>query len=673
MVARRAAIASGQAVKMQVPARAILSTWDESARTVDLIIATDAPLLRTDYSGDCWEEQLACAPNNVIISRANSGRMSITIDHDDVAGESDTVVGLVVENSVRFEQVDGANGVIVTARINRPIDGDAGYNRFITLFERGFLPNVSVWPNAHHVTIAERQGLPDLVTATLWEPMSASFVATPADANCAARSFSAIAENPPIVQQVIESRQAQEPPMEIVQVPAVVEFGDDQRIAIAVRRASALKLPTDELIAATVGAKSEAEATEKVVEFLAARSEKSPARHGNIEVGTSAKEHAIANTIAGIAVRAGQQVGMTKPQSRDAECVREFAEIQSRGAANSHLTAIQQVRRMLVQNGDSRANDAGDQEIARGMLGLPGGYQPRAGTITTSDLASLAANLATKTLVPMLREQFFPFEKYCRSIAVKDYKLQYPVTFDGIGNLISMPENGAYQETTLSDSKESFKVSKKGLKVSISDVMLMADDLGALRETPTKLMQAASRTRVADFFAFLLANANLSDGNALFSAAHSNVITPYAAADTTAAIDAARVILASQVGKKGEILELSPWSIMVGQDVLTGAQRATGRAYAPVTVATAVPEWAGNLLVDGAVQLSGGTTWYMFADPGQFPLLTFATLQNATQNGMLLKSRVNFDTDSFEITLADAYGFGASNSSGNGAVRVKTI
>jgi len=685
--ARRAAMTRAAPVQIDAPARALMATWDAKARTIDLVLATDTPVARQDWTGDIWQEILSCAPGAMRDLRCNSGRMSLTIDHGDY--DSSNSIGLIVANSLRFEQVDGVQSAVVTARINDVIDGDVEYNRPIVNFERGNLPNTSCRYQVYGWTIEQREGAADKCTAVDWEPLSLSPVATPADPNAYARAFGERAENPAKVPQLESTpRGALEPEMSTVKNPIeaapVVEavkpaFAAGSYADTLLARSIALEpqgVTMDELRKATAESKDDGDFTDKVISHLAVRSGSDVARHGKqIEVGNTAKDNALLNLEAGLFMRAEMQAGQNTVEllgkKAKAKDLQKLSEMESRAESMAGANTLNLIRHFFASMGDLDIYKASDESVARAFLGLPGGYQSRAGSIGTGDLPSLAANLATKTLVPNLQEQFFPFQKYCQPKTVKDFKLQYPVTFDGIVNLPVMAENQKFTFVNLTDSKESYQVSGYGQGVRISDRMIMADDLGALRLTPIKLQQAAMRTRVANFFAFLAANANLSDGNALFSAAHLNVMA-YQAPTTIASFDAQRQLLKAQKGKAGEFLELMPWGAIVGDDVLTGAQQATGTLYSPVTVATAIPQWAGKIGVDGAIQLSGLSTSYLFADPGIFPAIIFATLESATQNGMALESRINFENRALEITLSDAVGFGPANSSGNGVIRNKT-
>ena len=136
----------------------------EDSRTVDVAFSSEAPYMR-------WfgEEVLDHSPGSVRLERMN-GAAPVLVNHD-----PDDQVGVVEEGTAR---IDGDRRGRASIRFSRSSRGE----EILQDVRDKIRQLVSVRYKIHGYDVTEREGQPDLVRVTDWEPVEASIVAIPADA-----------------------------------------------------------------------------------------------------------------------------------------------------------------------------------------------------------------------------------------------------------------------------------------------------------------------------------------------------------------------------------------------------------------------------------------------------------------------------------------------------------
>lgn len=109
--------------------------------------------------------------------------------------------------------------------------------------------------------------------------------------------------------------------------------------------------------------------------------------------------------------------------------------------------------------------------------------------------------------------------------AIADFKAVNRVIAGELGDPRAVPEDGEFEETTLTDGKESYKLTVWGEIVSLSWQLIVNDQLGSFTEIPAKLGRAMRRKQNRIAYAAVKANANLADGTALFATGRTNRTT----------------------------------------------------------------------------------------------------------------------------------------------------
>ena len=124
-------------------------------------------------------------------------------------------------------------------------------------------------------------------------------------------------------------------------------------------------------------------------------------------------------------------------------------------------------------------------------------------------------------------ERFHQWKKIVSAVApVKDFRTNRRVRVGGYGDLQKVAEQATYPAlASPTDEEVTYAVAKRGGVEDLTWEMIQNDDMGAIRMIPQRLARAAQRTLNGFVFDFLMANADIYDGDALFHANHNNTST----------------------------------------------------------------------------------------------------------------------------------------------------
>lgn len=144
--------------------------------------------------------------------------------------------------------------------------------------------------------------------------------------------------------------------------------------------------------------------------------------------------------------------------------------------------------------------------------------------LTTSDFPNILANLATKSLQEAWGSAASTWRTWCGIGSVSDFKTYHSNALSEHDDLEEIPDSGEIKLGGFSEkAPESYKIASYGKKFKITRVMIINDDLGALREMPARRAEAAARKIDDVAYAVLTANGNMGDGHAIFdSTNHAN-------------------------------------------------------------------------------------------------------------------------------------------------------
>jgi hypothetical protein len=284
---------------------------------------------------------------------------------------------------------------------------------------------------------------------------------------------------------------------------------------------------------------------------------------------------------------------------------------------------------------------------------LGGGYA------TTSDFPNILAQIAGKTLrrgYELAPRTFMPF---CRMATVPNFKLQTSLQTSDIAPLELVNEHGEFKTTTITEGKETYQVLTYGNLVNFTRQVIVNDDLNALASIPAKFGDAAARRENIVVWGLITANAAMSDGENLFSAAHTNLQTGAGSALGVTGLAGARTAMRNQTAPKGGVLNLAGKFLLVPTALeLTAEQLTDPTGLLTSTLGSTVPQWMRNrtVIVEPLLDANSSAYWYLAADPATIDGIVYVYLEG--QQGVFYETEQGFEIDGTKFKARHDFGAG---------------
>jgi hypothetical protein len=575
------------------------STVNEEERTVELTWTTGADALRWDpYDGVRYYERLRVDDQAIDMTRLQSGAPLLD-NHDRYSGMR-AQIGVVERAWIE----DGEGRAVV--RFSKRAEVEPVFRDVAD----GIIRNVSVGYAARAMQkVGERDGIA-VREVTQWEPHEVSLVTVNADARAQVRGASEIEEEEPMVvpnnHSSTEARAASPvgpaPAPDSVGVDEARRAGAEQeraRIQTITELATRAKVP--ELARSLIEeGRSVEQARAAILDALVER-DASEVNHQHVEVVDPSARAASFRLamVDGILARALQ----TTPS----EAGRDYAGM-------SLLRAAEEV---LRQRGE-RVSFARPSEIAQRAM-------------ATADFTAIMADVAGRSLRQGYEGAPQTFRPLFRQSSAANFKNVERVALSDAPNLEPVAEGADYTEGTLSDAKETYRVTKFGRIVAVTWEAIINDDLDAISRFPQRLGAAASFRESDTVWGLLNANGVMADGQPIFSAAHSNTA---GGVFGLATVKAARTAMRKQSTPQGRAMNLFPTYLVVGPDLENEAELML-QENALVVRGEILPQRLRglNLVVEPRIT---GTRWFMTTDTNQVDTLEYAYLSG--EEGVRLTS-----------------------------------
>lgn len=255
------------------------------------------------------------------------------------------------------------------------------------------------------------------------------------------------------------------------------------------------------------------------------------------------------------------------------------------------------------------------------------------------------------------------WSRFCATGSVSDFRAHGRYRVGGLGNLDPVNELGEFRNKAIPDGeKASIAVGTRGNIINLSRQAIINDDLGAFVGLAANLGRAARRTIEAAVYALLAENSGLgptqADSQPLFHANRANVGT--GAALSVISLDGDRTVMAQQKDVGGhDYLDLRPAVLVVPMGSGGTARVLNGAEYDPDTAnKLQKPNMVRGLFRDivDTPRLTG-TRYYLFADPGEAPVIEVAFLDG--QQEPVIEREVGFDVDGGRYKVRLDFGVGA--------------
>lgn len=617
---------------------------DTESRTAEVIWTTGARVLRGFF--DRFYEELSLDPKHVRMGRLESGRAPLLDTHNGF--ESRGVIGVVESASL-----GRGRGTATVRFAKNDEEADRAWNKV----EQRILVNVSVGYRVHKYEKTEGgDGTIPVYRAVDWEPFEVSIVPMGADDGAKVRGDRQIEMNPCEIvsrggaageeEQAMtdaEKKAAEEAAAkraaEAAAQTQTVDIEAERKKATEAERSRASEIRRAVGIAGLKPAVADEmiqkgtsvdKARSEIFELLAKEDEKTPTQQ-HVRVTTDEAEKFQRGASDWLLSKAGIADRMIAAAKARGETVRiEPGEFRG-------LTFVD-LARLCYERSSGKSTRGWDKMrvVGEALTYRGGGYQ------TTSEFAVLLENTMHKTLLASYSITPDTWSRFCATGSVSDFRPHNRYRLGSFSRLETLTEQGEFRNKPLPDAtKELISATTKGNIIGLSRQAIINDDLSAFSRVASMIGRAAALSIEMDVYDTLGLNGGLgpllNDGLALFNAAHNNISTGSVLG--VAGLDGDRVVMAQQKDRSGnEILDLRPAVLVLAiglggsARVINGAQFDVDAVGANLTNKFMVPNRVQGLFRDivDTPRLTG-TRRYLFADPGQAPVIEVAFLDGARE------------------------------------------
>ena len=299
-------------------------------------------------------------------------------------------------------------------------------------------------------------------------------------------------------------------------------------------------------------------------------------------------------------------------------------------------------------------------EMARRQLELDGQGTHRlsrmdlvARAFTSSDFPLILADVANKAMLKGFDESPETWSMWAQTGNLSDFKIGRRVNLSSFDDLQLVNENGEFKYGTFTEQGETIQLATYGKLFSLSRQAIINDDLSAFTMIPQRMGRAASRV-VGDLaYGVITSNPLLTDGIALFDAAHNNLNSGGAAAITAVSVAAARNAMALQTDANNSAtgLNIRPSIFLVPLALEDTAGVLMASETDPVSVNSRVPNPVRNLATvvsDPRLDADSVTRWYLAASQ-QFDTIEVAFLDGV--QAPTLEQQMGWTVDGTEFKV----------------------
>jgi hypothetical protein len=627
-------------------AELIPASFNDDDNTVDVVWTTGARVRRYDYWNETpYEEELLVTPEAVDMSRFEAGTVQVIDGHRTYGGVG-AILGIALSGEIR----DG-EGTAKLRLSNRPevagivADIKAGIIRSIS-----FGYSVLKYEITRAMDRTDGVNMP-LYRAVSWQPYEISFVTVPADANASTReqfsngvpceftrapaqSATSTTQEPFMGNQVQTTTggASQTTATEADATRAAQDAATQQAAADAAARAAEItelctRHGTPQLAAGMIRAGNTVDQARAAVLEELARRDAAQGGHRNVQVVTVSDEHETR-------LRGIEEAILNRVDSR--------AALTDNGRQYRGMSLLELGREFLQSRGvETRGMDR--LRLATEMLHF------RSGMHSTSDFASLFANVANKRLRSAYDENPGTYAMWARRAPnAPDFKNISVVQLSGAPDLLKTNEHGEFKYGTMKDGAETYAVVTYGRIVALTRQAIINDDLRGFDRLVAAFGNSARRLENRTVYSQLTANAAMADSIALFHADHSNLSTGAGSALSLTSLAAARTAMRKQTGLQSEELNLAPRHLIVPAALEQSAYQFTSSNYVPAKPSDVNEFRQGGRtalepVVEPLLDATSATAWYLASDSAQIDTVEYCYLDGA--EGPVIESELGFEVD----------------------------
>ncbi len=625
--------------KLDIRADIVENSFNESQRTIEVVASVGSRVVRQPFFSEAFVEELEISRDAVRLERFNNGA-PVLKDHNAMT-------------------VDGQIGVVEGARIEggelRAVVKFSSREEFQPLIrdiKDNVVRNVSVGYRTHErmeLDQRDESGL-KIYRSTDWEPFELSFVTIQADPDAGTRSDEQKYKCKIIEKEdKMENKTAAEgtenralggsveAPKEVVEAPKVdldkvrseaIEL-ERTRVSDIAKACSQAGL-ADKRDGFVEAGLSVEDVRKALLEELAKRDAAKPTSSVQVEVGENLNTQ-------------GRKLGMENAILHRIDPFKY--KLDEQGSHYRNMKLVDLVRDSLSAQGINHRNMAPMELASRGLH-------------STSDFPEILANVTNKTLRAAYQESPQTFSPFTRRVTVADFKQISRVQLGDAPKLLKKLENGEYQSGTISEAAEKYNVEEYGRIVPVGRRVIVDDDLSAFTRLPSMMGRQAANLESDLILDELNSNPLMADGNALFSAAHGNLVSGPGSVISIDSLGEARSLMRLQTSLDGSKLNLRPSLLYVPVALETRADQFTSQIV-PNTAGDVNPYGQGGrtpLVVGTEPRLddASATAWYMFSTLAEIDMFEMAMLEGET--GPVVDSMIDFYTDGIKFKIRHTIG-----------------
>lgn len=287
-------------------------------------------------------------------------------------------------------------------------------------------------------------------------------------------------------------------------------------------------------------------------------------------------------------------------------------------------------------------------------------FEQRAyGALSTSDFPGIFLDAMNKRLLARYGVAAPTYQKFCARYNASDFRTQNVIRAGDFPTLQPLGQNGEIKSGSFSESKETFTVSPYAVRLNISRIMIVNDNLGAIDQILGSAGQRVSDWENGIAYTSLLSASGagptlLTDTTAVFASGHSNLAGSGTIIDI-ANVGVGRAAMMKQTTIDGLKANFVPMTLLCGPDKLTQAEQLL-TLITPALIASAVPDSLRRLNPVGDANISGNP-WYLFADPAIAPCFVYGYLDGF--DGPRMTSQQEFGVQGMSVKLEHDFGVAA--------------
>jgi len=571
--------------------------------SLKILWSTGAPVLRRSWASEAVYEVLDMSENAIDLSCFRSGKAPLLLDHE---SSVKNIVGVIESASLE-------NG---EAYSQTRFGSDEDSQKILRKINDGLISNVSVGYQILKTELirSTNKNDYDTVKVTKWRPQEISLVVFPADPKTGLRNLETETFS---LQESLMTEAQVETPKEDLSLEKIREFREKEKSRITeIQKAVRLAHLEEDFALRLIDQNIELPEARSLIFSEMERQNallRKPEKIQQLSVpGTPLHYEKRSELIADALLH---RLDPSLPLSQEALPFSKMSMLDAARfitQADSSLTRMELVERAL----------------------------------STSDFPLLLQNVLHKNLRREYEEAPRTYEALVRKTEVVDFKPVTRIQFGDALVLEEKPEHSEYKEGSFSEAAESYALKEYGKMVSISRIMLINDDLGALLRITQMFARRASELESDLAWGCLIKNPLMGDGIALFDKKHANLAST-ASPLSVESLSEARRSMRAQRGLTGARLNILPKYLIVPAS-LEGQALQFLQATTPARDSDTNPYKSMlSLIVEPRLDDISPTGWYLSSDSAQVDLIEMAYLQG--QGGLYMESKVDFGTDGIKI------------------------